>query len=208
MSMTRRQASMIIGLLFSMFLIVGIASYREYGQAQDASPNRQLLPLVSGGDGVQSSDAEESPVEHEHPEEHPPAALDVPVTEGPPAGEVIPPEDLERMREEALKIAANMQIIPARGPETAGKTIELLGKTIKLPDNVYIVAELGSATCIAVKPQKCPELPMLYLGYVDTDIVLGIGMVTGEIDDYAPTAEQSAANRQAFQWLIDIVKEK
>lgn len=40
MNMTRRQAATIIGLLFSIFVIVGIASYRESGQAQDAGPNR------------------------------------------------------------------------------------------------------------------------------------------------------------------------
>jgi len=206
MSMTRRQASIIIGLLFSMFLIIGIASYRESSQAQDAGPNRQLLPLVAGGGEVQSSDAEESPVADEHPEEGPPPELDVPVEEGPPAGELFTGEEIAAMREEALAIAANMELIPARGPETAGRTIELLGKTVELPDDVYIAGEVLSATCLRVEGHRCPEVPMIYLGYIDTDIVLGIGMVTGDIDDYAPTPEQSAANREAFQWLIDYLE--
>lgn len=49
-----------------------------------------------------SSEAEESPI-----------VADVPVEEDKPFGETLPPEVLAQMREEALKMAAEMQIIPA-----------------------------------------------------------------------------------------------
>lgn len=191
MRMTRRQATMIIGLLFSMFLIVGIASYRESSQAQDASQNRQLLPLVAGGRGVQSSDAEESPVEE-------------PTEEPGGESEEVPPEILAQMREQALEIAANMQIIPASGIETMGFTITVAGQDIKLPDDVYIEATVIDVECMV--GTECPETPLYVLRYKDAETRISVGQTTGQIDDYAPTAEGVDANRAAFQWLIDAIE--
>lgn len=204
MSMTRRQAATIIGLLFSIFLIISIVSIRALMQAQDGAPTpgpyQQLLPVVAGEDGIVSSEAnEESPLAHEHPV----GELDEP-TEGKPAGEVLAPEVLAKMREDAVQIAAEMKIIPASGPETMGSTITVAGKEIKLPDNVYIVAEVVAVTC----GEKCPEVPYLYLKYKDSDIGITVGERTGAISNYAPTAEAMERNRIAFQWLIDALESK
>lgn len=201
MSMTRRQASIIIGLLFSIFLIIGIASYRESGQAQSTI----RLPIVvdggaQGADSALGEDAEENGgIVAQGFAEGDETAEDFDQS----PWEETPPEVLEEMKEELLAAVPNMVTTTISGPETAGSVINVAGQDIQLPDNVYVNAYV--ATILCVPGRRCPEVPAYALAMTDSDAQLTISQESGALIDVTYDAELAARYRAEFQWLVDIV---
>ena len=115
--------------------------------------------------------------------------------------EPIDPEVLKEMRRRALQMAASVTSVPAEGPTTLGKTIEVAGKAIQLPPDVYIDATVMAIDCIAGKP--CPEAPMYVLRYKGTELKIGVTMRTGEMHMFGADAAKDAASMAAFQWLTE-----
>ena len=120
-------------------------------------------------------------------------------------GETMPidPESLKQIQAEILAHMDSLQSIPADGKTTAGSVIGVAGKEIKLPDDVYIHIFLAAIDCPA--GAECPHAPAYGLSYVDGSASITISSVNGKIFDAVENPEQAAANRVAFQWLVDAV---
>lgn len=118
-----------------------------------------------------------------------------------PTGPIkINPADLAQMQQAAREELALSREVFVGGPETLGGIIEIAGKPIQLPPNVFSEAFIVSATC----EKACPDFPVYVLRYTDTDASVLVGANTGKVTDVGGIdANEAASNRAAFQWLVD-----
>ena len=83
---------------------------------------------------------------------------------------------MQRLEKEGRIIRTQMS-----GPETAGSTIEVTGKQIKLPDDPSVLALVATVTCIVGMP--CPESPVYVLkrGNPQVGVETGNGKLWNEV---------------------------
>ena len=111
---------------------------------------------------------------------------------GPPPFLPPPPQDVPVPRQVVSQAEADAiydrmykegRLIRTRvsGPETAGSTIEVAGKQIKLPPDTYVFAFVVTANCIVGMP--CPESPVYVLkrGNSQVGVETGNGKLWNEI---------------------------
>lgn len=118
-----------------------------------------------------------------------------------PTGTVeISPVELKRLQDAAAAELANAREVFVSGPETIGGVVEIAGKQIQLPPNVYSEAFVVALTC----EKECPETPYYVLRYTDSDTSVLVGARSGKISAVGGIEEAKAqTDRVAFQWLAD-----
>lgn len=110
------------------------------------------------------------------------------------------PADLEMIQKQIEADMANGKEVFVAGKETLGAVLDIAGKAIQLPPNVYSEAFIVSATGCA----PCPEFPVYVLRYDNLDTTILVSVRSGKISDAGGVdAEKAASNRDAFQWLTD-----
>lgn len=112
------------------------------------------------------------------------------------------PADLKLIQDQLAADLANMKTEYASGPETTGGALDIAGKQIQLPVNVYAEAFITSITC---DPKSyCPEPPIYVLRYTDSDASIIVGAKTGKVEPVGGIDEAKvSSNATAFQWLVD-----
>jgi len=133
----------------------------------------------------------------------------VTVTETPePPPLTVSEEALAKMQEQSQRLEAESESRDVDGPETAGATIQVAGRDVKLPDHVQMDGMLITASCMPTHPDCDKDLPYLVLR--DTNVPeqwLGLKLDTGKIiqDTEHLSDEGRAEQLSRFQWLVDAV---
>lgn len=208
--MTRRQVSTIIGLLFVVLVIVSVASLRQSTQAQ----TDVHLPIVQS-DGVDASAMwSDGVIAGKHPELGVfavRAASGVTITGDYTGSEAtITPDPIlaDAIRKQAALTDEELQklVETVAGPETVGAVINIVGKEIQLPPNVYVEAYVVDHFCPI--DAKCLEAPSFALANKDTGARIAVSAASGEIGDPALSQQTLTQARASFQWLVDAVEGK
>lgn len=188
--MSRKQATIIIGLLAA--ILIGVAVVTGPGASQGQNEQGSVLsPQIAIADDpsqVQSG---------KHPQFGIWAA--VPITEG--------STDTSQRLNAAMQTAIEQEVgagVPPSGETTLGSTIQIAGKSVQLPSNVYISATIINALCPV--EVKCLTTPAYILSNKDTGSTIGVSIASGEIGDPSLSAEELSKLRSEFSWLVEAVE--
>lgn len=109
---------------------------------------------------------------------------------------------LDKKSEEML---ANSREVTVSGESTAGTTVELAGKTVQLPKDVYVAHQVIGGIC-ATNP--CPKFPLTIIAYVGQPEKSIAVNSDGTIYDLSTkTAGQNSTARNDFAWLVAVLEE-
>lgn len=136
-----------------------------------------------------------------------PQTVDLAVTPEPP--KELPPDVAKRLQEEAaaqlVELKAKEQVFTAAGPTTLGSVIEVAGKKIQLPPDVYVEGYIVIAECVEGLP--CPETPYYLLQYKDSPPdILGVTARNGAIVETYNAPEEQRRLHERFAWLEEALK--
>jgi len=209
-SMTRRQAATIIGVLLVTLTIVSVSSLQRQSQAQ-ADVH---LPIAQSDSVGASAMPADSIVSGEHPELGVfamRAASGVTITGDYTGSDKLGTPDpalVEAMRKQTALTDEELQklIVTIAGPETAGSTITIADKEVKLPPNVYVEAYVVDHLCPV--GAKCLEAPAFALANIETGERVAVSAVTGEVGDPGLSEEDLSRSRSSFRWLVDAMEGK
>lgn len=101
------------------------------------------------------------------------------------------------------------EVIIVSGPETAGRKINLLGKEIQLPSDIYVEALIASIECLNIElddgtfiSAPCPKTPYTVLSTLGSDTDIRIE-ADGQVYAGKVGPEGLTGDRKKFQFVLD-----
>ncbi len=198
MSSKLRYLYMLLGavaVLAGFVLILSMPSFTLALQEEpDPTPEaRVFLPLTFNGD---SSNAVDDRLETG-------VVGGVPTPSGDPSDLPTPPPYTEEELTELEQAFEDSGTWESAGPTTAGRSLDIAGELISMPDNFYIEHYIMAHLCDDLTP-VCLEAPIYILADFDSDSTLQVSAVDGEI---APAIErtpgQHVQDLVRFVWLTE-----